>query len=92
MNMPPEQSLYGSFSIVEWQPRLKGWEDAEEPVPPAHLVHCLIMDDKIRAGIDKFYEHYVVDGQLEQELNVRKKRRGGCPRRCEVSLVGETFV
>lgn len=87
--MPPEESRDGSFAIVDWQPRPQGWEDIEEPIPPADLVLCrpkfpfelfaliIAADDMMRLGINKFYEHYVADGRLEQELRRAKEAAEG---------------
>lgn len=83
----PEQSRYGTFCVAYWQPRTKGWEDMEEAVPPADDVclhgrtkypfqlFALLLEhpDYSRQGIDKFYEHFVSDGRLDQELQRAKE-------------------
>lgn len=67
-----------------WQPRARGWEAYEEPVPPADHVHlnkypfelfALVLESSsdIREGIDKLYEHFVADGRLDQELRRAKE-------------------
>lgn len=82
--MDPERSSCGTFSIVRWQPRTRGWEDYGEAVPPADDVHlmkylfelfALVLgnQDFLRNGISTFYEHFVAYGRLEQELGRAKE-------------------
>lgn len=76
--MEPEQSCYGSFFTVSWQPRPWSWEQFEEPTPPAdhvqlfkfpfELLSLSLGSDYAQPGIAKFYVHWVKDGLLDQEL------------------------
>lgn len=76
--MGPEKSRFGTFFTVRWQPRPWGWEMLGEPAPPADHVHLLkfpfellsveLGSDFAQPGIAKFYNHWVMDGLLDQEL------------------------
>jgi len=80
----PEESQYGSFCLVLFEPRPDGWRARSRPVPPPTQTQPLkfpfeqlglILDDPtmIRMGMETFYTHYVRRGRLDREME-RVKR------------------
>ncbi|KAK3385295.1 hypothetical protein B0H63DRAFT_181376 [Podospora didyma] len=84
-DLAPEESPFGSFSFVRWQPRLASEEMEGETVPSAAdglnfrtetfelFAHTLADQFRVREGMDIFYIHFAADGPLGDELRRAKE-------------------
>lgn len=86
--MAPVDSPCGSFSVVWWQPRIRGWEEDGAGVPPPDHLHLrtfplemfilmLWSGMDIRVGLKTFYEHFVADWRMDEELRRAREQATG---------------